>query len=115
MVCTGSYQSFVDKVSENTEKVSSGLLKVKMATSLIGITSIHLLQVFIKPPTNNRELYIKIGTHIVFLLSAIALGWIDTIHSKSELMEAQAHQIEHEFEIQVEKHKIKCADEKNHL
>lgn len=111
MIITGSYQSFIDKVPENTEKVSSGLLKVKMGTSLIGITSIHLLQAFIDPPKENRDLYIKIGTHIVFLASAMALAWIDYIHSKSELAEANAHEIEHKYELKFETNK----DETPHL
>ena len=115
MVVTGSYQSFVDKIPENTEKVSSGLLKVKMGTSLIGITSIHLLQIFIKPPADNRDLFIKVGTHIVFLLSAGMLSWIDTIHAKSELYEANAHQVEHSYEVKVEKHNRKCTHEEIHL
>ena len=110
MIVTGSYQSFVDKVPENTEKVSSGLLKVKMGTSLVGITSIHLLQVFIKPPENTYDLLVKVGTHIVFLLSAGVLALIDTIHSKSELMEAQAQLIEHEVETLKEKD-----NEKHHI
>ncbi len=97
MIITGSYQSFIDKVPENTEKVSSGLLKVKMGTSLIGITSIHLLQVFVNPPADNRELIIKTSMHVLFLLSSLTLAWIDTVHSKSELLEAQAHKIEHEL------------------
>ena len=48
MIITGSYNSFVDKThSEDAEKVSSGVLKVKMATSIMGVSSIHLLQTFI--------------------------------------------------------------------
>lgn len=47
-IITGSYTSFVDKTHENeSEKTSSGLLKVKIGTSLVGISSIHLLQSFI--------------------------------------------------------------------
>lgn len=52
MVITGSYTSFVSKNhKENTERVSSGLLKVKMSTSLVGVSSFHLLQIFIEAKT----------------------------------------------------------------
>ena len=48
MIITGSYNSFVDKSHGFTgENISSGMLKVKMSTSLIGVSSIHLLQTFI--------------------------------------------------------------------
>lgn len=91
MITTGSFQSFIDKVPENTEKVSSGLLKVKMGTSLVGITAIHLLQVFIEPEKEpTHDLVIKVIIHIVFLYSAKVLSQIDYMHSKSEFKEAQA-------------------------
>lgn len=95
MVITGSYQVFVDRVKENTERVSSGVLKVKMGTSLIGITSIHLLQVFIRPPESNRDLYIKVFVHIVFLISAAALALINLWDSESEVNNAKSEHIEH--------------------
>jgi uncharacterized protein (TIGR00645 family) len=95
MVITGSYQVFVDRIKENTERVSSGVLKVKMGTSLIGITSIHLLQVFIKPPKDLVELYIKVGVHIVFLISAAVLALINLWDSKADLNQAKTETIEH--------------------
>jgi uncharacterized protein (TIGR00645 family) len=98
MVITGSYQVFVDRVKENTERVSSGILKVKMGTSLIGITSIHLLEVFIKPPPTDRELFIKVGVHIVFLLSAAILALINLWDAKSEYFDTKCTQIESNIE-----------------
>jgi len=39
MIITGSYHSFIDKThNEEIEKVSSGMLKVKMSTSILGVT-----------------------------------------------------------------------------
>jgi len=93
MIITGSYQSFVDKVPENTEKVSSGLLKIKMSTSLIGVSSIHLLQIFISPKGSDKELAIMFIIHFIFLMGSATLAYIDFLHSKSELLEAQAHQL----------------------
>ncbi len=93
MIITGSYQSFVEKIPENTEKVSSGLLKVKLSTSLIGVSSIHLLQTFISPHGTDRELAIKFIIHGIFILGSVALAYIDFLHSKSELLEAQAEHL----------------------
>ena len=86
MIVTGSYQTFIEHVStDSSEKVSSGLLKVKMGSSLIGVSSIHLLQVFINPiGITDRELIVKAGIHIIFLISTIGLAWIDYLHGKTE-------------------------------
>lgn len=112
MVITGSYQSFVDKVPENTEKVSSGLLKVKMSTSLVGVTAIHLLKDFIESmDIKNHDtqyfysLGIKVGIHIIFIISSRQLAKIDLIHSESELIEEKTEKIKLQNEII--KHEIK--------
>jgi len=82
MIISGSYQSFVDKISDDhSEKISSGLLKVKMGTSLIGVSSIHLLQAFINAEQiSSREVVVKVGIHLVFLLSTVGLAYIDYLH-----------------------------------
>ena len=41
MIITGSYNSFVSKKHDDeNEKVSSGMLKVKMSTSIMGVSAI---------------------------------------------------------------------------
>jgi len=91
MIITGSYQSFIESIPEkSTEKISSGLLKVKMATSLIGVSSIHLLRAFISQEFDDKKIYIMIAIHSVFLIGALVLSFIDMLHSKSEYWEAQA-------------------------
>ncbi len=86
MIITGSYQTFVEKITaDHSEKVGSGLLKVKMGSSLVGVSSIHLLQSFINSSEqSNRELFVKVVIHMVFLLSTIGLSFIDFLHSKSD-------------------------------
>ena len=87
MIITGSYQSFVEKVGEENsqEKVSSGLLKVKMGSSLIGVSSIHLLQVFLDSKNlDNRDIVVKLSIHGMFLISTAVLAWIEYMHVKSE-------------------------------
>lgn len=116
MVITGSYQSFVDKVPENTEKVSSGLLKVKMSTSLIGVTAIHLLKDFVESSNVAHKdiqywynLSVKVGIHVIFIISSWVLAKIDLMHSDSELIEEKSEHIKLKNEIlihQIKHHRI---------
>lgn len=91
MIITGSYNSFVDKDHGYTgENASSGILKVKMATSLIGVSSIHLLQTFINAErvewiTLEKQLWI----HGTFLVGSLILAVIEYLHVKSELIETK--------------------------
>lgn len=86
MIITGSYNSFVDKNhTESSEKVSSGLLKVKMATSVMGVSSIHLLQSFISAETLSWDtIWKQVLIHGVFIVGSAFLAWIDYLHCKSE-------------------------------
>ncbi len=89
MIISGSYTSFIAKDHDETsEKASSGMLKVKMATSLVGVSSIHLLQSFINAEkisqaTINKQMWI----HGTFLVGALILAVIDYLHIKSEAIE----------------------------
>jgi uncharacterized protein (TIGR00645 family) len=86
MIITGSYNSFVNKDHGHTgENISSGLLKIKMSTSLIGVSSIHLLQTFINIENTswdglNKQLWI----HASFLIGALLLAVIEYLHEKGE-------------------------------
>lgn len=82
MIITGSYSSFVSKThEEQSEHVSSGLLKVKMATSLVGVSSIHLLQTFIgSDGVAMEEIHKQLLIHGSFLVGALMLAVIDHIH-----------------------------------
>lgn len=84
MIIIGSYHNFVEPIdADHTEKVSSGLLKVKMGSSLIGVSSIHLLQAFINSQSQTkRELFIKCSIHLIFVVSTVALAFIDYLHEK---------------------------------
>jgi uncharacterized protein (TIGR00645 family) len=88
MIIVGSYTSFVDKNhGQDGEKTSSGVLKVKMTTSLIGVSSINLLQTFIHAKDcSNETLYKQLIIHSVFLIGAVMLAFIDYLHVKSEVI-----------------------------
>lgn len=85
-IISGSYKCFVDKKSiEDTEHITGNLLKIKMSMSLIGISSIHLLQVFINSANiSNREIIVKSAVHIVFLVSTVALAYVEYLHNLTE-------------------------------
>lgn len=89
MIITGSYNSFVSKThNETTEKVGSGLLKVKMATSIVGVSSIHLLQTFIASGTTDWEtIWKQIAIHMAFVVGGLVLAFIDLLHHKGEALE----------------------------
>lgn len=91
MIITGSYNSFISKAHGYTgENVSSGMLKVKMATSLVGVTSIGILQKSIHIESVSWDLLYKlVFVHVVFLGSAIVLEVVDYMHLKSEPHEVE--------------------------
>ena len=95
MIITGSYHSFIAKDHGDTsEKASSGLLKVKMATSLIGVSSIHLLERFAgieKLGLEWDQLYKMLWIHFSFLIGALVLAVIDYLHEKSDSLGNDKH------------------------
>jgi len=90
MVIIGGYETFVSRLKldghpdqpEWLSHVNAGVLKVKLATALIGISSIHLLKTFIelgaKPVADNVVLW-QVIIHMTFVASAVVLAWIDRI------------------------------------
>lgn len=92
MVIVGGYETFVSRLNlqghpdqpEWLSHVNAGILKVKLATALIGISSIHLLKTFINAadPKNevadNAVLW-QVVIHMTFVLSALVLAWIDRL------------------------------------
>lgn len=92
MIITGGYNSFVSKDhGYKDENFGSGLLKVKMATSLIGVTSIALLSQSINISIvggkiiSMEDLYKLAIIHTLFLIGAVVLSFVDRIHFKNEI------------------------------
>ncbi|MBI5689633.1 MAG: TIGR00645 family protein [Verrucomicrobia bacterium] len=94
MVIIGGYETFVSRLDldghddqpEWLSHVNAGVLKVKLATALISISSIHLLKTFITvinpvggAPLNNQGVMWQVIIHCVFVFSAIALAWTDKL------------------------------------
>jgi uncharacterized protein (TIGR00645 family) len=88
MVIVGGYETFVSRMGlqnhpdqpEWLSSVNASVLKVKLATAIIGISSIHLLKTFINAQHyEDRVIIAQVGIHITFLLSALAIAWSDRI------------------------------------
>lgn len=86
MIVIGSYSTFVaqfkfphdDDRPQWLAHMSAGALKVKMGMSLIGVSTISLLQTFINAEHVSKwEVIAKISIHMVFVFSTMALAWMD--------------------------------------
>lgn len=92
MVIVGGYETFVSRINltdhpdepEWLSHVNANVLKVKLATAIIGISSVHLLQTFIRAQTiENDKMMWQTIIHLAFVVSAIGLAWIDRLLSGS--------------------------------
>lgn len=93
MIITGSYNSFVSKLHGFVnENISSGMLKVKMSTSIIGVSSIHLLQSFVNVHNIAWDDVLKqIVIHSTFIVGALVMIIIEYYHLKTEEIEHNLH------------------------
>jgi uncharacterized protein (TIGR00645 family) len=90
MVMISGYENFVSKIDlgESQEKLSwfgkldAGSLKVKVAASIVAISSIHLLRVFLNiQDLDNQKVVLLIAIHIAFVVSAVLMGYLDKMTS----------------------------------
>jgi uncharacterized protein (TIGR00645 family) len=88
MVIIGGYETFVSRMNldhhpdqpEWLDHVNASVLKVKLATAIIGISSIHLLKTFINAENySDKTLIAQTVIHIAFLLSAMAIAATDRL------------------------------------
>ena len=88
MVIVGGYETFVSRLQlkdhpdqpEWLSTVNASVLKVKLATAIIGISSIHLLKTFINADNYTEKVLIaQTVIHIAFLLSAMSIAACDRI------------------------------------
>ncbi len=90
MVIVGGYETFVSRLNleghpdepDWLSHVNANLLKVKLATAIIGISSIHLLKTFINAENlSDKVLIAQTVIHMTFVLSAVAIAYIDKLMS----------------------------------
>jgi len=86
MVMFSGYENFVSKIDTKGNdtlgfgKLDSGTLKLKVAASIVAISSIHLLRVFMKAEeTENEKIMWYIILHMTFVVSAVLLGVLDKL------------------------------------
>lgn len=92
MVIIGGYETFVSRMNLETHPdqpewlshVNASVLKVKLATAIIGISSIHLLKTFINASAyDEKSLIAQTCIHLAFLVSALAIAYCDRIISQT--------------------------------
>jgi uncharacterized protein (TIGR00645 family) len=93
MVIVGGYETFVSRMNleghpdqpEWLSHVNASVLKVKLATAIIGISSIHLLKTFINAENYGEKVLMwQTIIHVAFLLSAMAIAMTDRLLSSSK-------------------------------
>jgi uncharacterized protein (TIGR00645 family) len=89
MVIISGYENFVSRFdnADGNEiswlgKVDAGSLKIKVASTIVAISSIHLLQVFLNAQqyTDGQLMWLTI-IHLAFVVSALILAYIDRLMS----------------------------------
>jgi uncharacterized protein (TIGR00645 family) len=88
MVIVGGWETFVSRLElenhpdqpEWLSHVNAGVLKVKLATAIIGISSIHLLKTFINAATyDEKTLLWQTLIHMTFVFSALAIAYTEKL------------------------------------
>lgn len=89
MVAISSYESFVSRIEtgagedrpEWLGKMDSSNVKLKVSLSIVMISAIHLLRAFMRDTASDR-LVVMGGVHLVFVISAVLIAWVDHLHRK---------------------------------
>ena len=93
MVMYSSYENFVSRLDLDEKdserlgwlgKMDAGSLKNKVAASIVAISSIHLLRIFMNISTiENDKLLWYVIVHLTFVLSALVMCWIALLTRKA--------------------------------
>ena len=88
MVIISGYENFVSRFDNEDDvhwlgQIDAGSLKIKVAFTIVAISSIHLLQIFLNVPnySDNQIMWYTI-LHVTFIASALFLALIDRISKK---------------------------------
>ena len=100
MVIVGGYETFVSRLDledhpdqpEWLSHVNAGVLKIKLSTAIIGISSIHLLKSFINAANlSEHTLQWQVIIHVIFLFSALAMAYVDKTMTQTLALQHQKH------------------------
>ena len=95
MVIVGGYETFVSRLDleghpdqpEWLSHVNAGVLKIKLSTAIVSISSIHLLKTFINAENiPDKTILWQVAIHLTFLVSAIPMAWTDRIMTSSLML-----------------------------
>ena len=96
MVIISGYENFVSRFDENDGEVhwlgtiDVGSLKVKVASTIVAISSIHLLQVFLNSSSYTTEQLMWLTIiHLAFVVSALMLAYIDRLMGLGKAKKAE--------------------------
>ena len=101
MVIVGGWETFVSRLDlqnhpdqpEWLSHVNAGVLKVKLATAIIGISSIHLLKSFINAAQyDEKTLLWQTMIHLTFVVSALAIAYTEKITHSTPRSHRPSHQ-----------------------
>lgn len=93
MVMFSSYENFVSRLdlNDSAEKLSwlgtldTNSLKNKVAASIVAISSIHLLKIFMNADNvDDSKLLWYVIIHMTFVISAVAMGLLDKATKKDK-------------------------------
>jgi uncharacterized protein (TIGR00645 family) len=90
MVIIAGYENFVSRFEDDSEvhwlgTIDAGSLKIKVASTIVAISSIDLLQIFLdisKYP--NDKLMWSTLMHLAFVFSALILAYVDKISHRAK-------------------------------
>lgn len=93
MVMFSGYENFVSRIDIDSGaeklawlgKLDAGSLKQKVAASIVAISSIHLLRVFlnVEKIEDNDKIMWYVLIHLTFVVSAIGMAWVDRMNKYS--------------------------------
>jgi uncharacterized protein (TIGR00645 family) len=90
MVIISGYENFVSKFDEEDKvhwlgEIDANSLKIKVASTIVAISSIHLLQIFLNVDsyTGEKLMWYTI-IHIAFVVSALFLAYIDRVSAQTK-------------------------------
>ena len=97
IVIFSGYENFVSKIDVGDHedqpdwkgKVDFAGLKIKLIASIVAISGIHLLKIFMDiVKYSDRDIMWMVIIHVVFVASGVMLAWMDKIHSSHDAQDA---------------------------
>jgi len=98
MVIISGYENYVSRFDDEGAvhwlgEIDAGSLKIKVAATIVAISSIHLLQVFLNVGTHTADqLMWYTLIHLAFVVSALFLAYIDRISAQTKSIARAAKQ-----------------------